>query len=52
MIELTTHEGIPDGAARADWEILVNEAYDVDLNEGAGHAGRSAVIDLIARKPA
>lgn len=38
--------------AFADWEILRLEDYEVDLDEGEGHSGRSAVIDLIARKPA
>lgn len=38
--------------AFADWEVLRLEEYEVDLDEGAGHSGRSAVIDLIARKPA
>lgn len=33
------------------WEILRLEAYEAELDEGAGHAGMSALIDLIARKP-
>lgn len=37
--------------AFAEWDILRLEAYEDDLDEGAGHAGRSALIDLIARKP-
>ena len=37
--------------AFAGWDILRLEAYEDDLDEGAGHAGRSALIDLIARKP-
>ena len=38
--------------AFADWEILVLCQYEDELAEGAGHKGRSAVIDLIARRPA
>lgn len=33
------------------WEILRLEEYEAELNEGPGHAGQSALIDLIARKP-
>lgn len=35
----------------AELEILDISSYDVELDEGAGHNGMSAVIDLIARKP-
>ncbi len=38
-------------AAFADWEILVLREYEDDLAEGVGHKGRSAVIDLVARRP-
>jgi len=38
-------------AAFGDWEILRLEAYERELDEGAGHSGRSALIDLIARRP-
>lgn len=38
--------------AVAGWEILRLESYEADLDEGPGHSGRSALIDLIARKPA
>lgn len=38
--------------AFAGWEILRLAAYEAELNEGPGHAGRSALIDLIARNPA
>jgi len=38
-------------AAFADWELLRIEAYERELDEGEGHRGRSAVIDLIARRP-
>ena len=38
-------------AAFADWELLRVEAYERELDEGEGHRGRSAVIDLIARRP-
>lgn len=33
------------------WEILSLEAYDAEIREGQGHAGMSALIDLVARKP-
>lgn len=33
------------------WEVLRLEAYEATLDEGPGHAGRSALIDLVARKP-
>lgn len=33
------------------WDILRLEAYETELDEGAGHAGLSALIDLVARKP-
>ena len=36
----------------AAWEILRLEAYEAELDEGAAHAGRSALIDLVARRPA
>ena len=38
--------------AFAGWDILECRAYERDIREGKGHAGRSALIDLIARKPA
>jgi SAM-dependent methyltransferase len=38
-------------AAFADWQIKRLQAYELELDEGAGHAGRSALIDLVARKP-
>lgn len=38
--------------AFGDWQIERLEAYDREIDEGAGHSGRSALIDLIARKPA
>ena len=37
--------------AFADLEIERIDAYDAELNEGPGHSGVSALIDLIARKP-
>lgn len=36
----------------ADFEILELREYEDDLTEGVGHEGRSAVIDLVARRPA
>ena len=35
----------------ADWEILTLHEHDDMLDEGSAHIGRSAVIDLVARKP-
>jgi SAM-dependent methyltransferase len=37
--------------AFADWELLRIEGYERELDEGQGHQGLSAVIDLIARRP-
>lgn len=39
-------------AAFSDFEIRALEAYDAELNEGSGHSGLSALIDLVARRPA
>ena len=39
-------------AAFEGWEILTCKSYEADIAEGKGHAGRSALIDFIARKPA
>ena len=41
-----------DGLRRAfsTWEIELLDAYDAEIEEGAGHSGKSALIDLIARK--
>jgi len=38
-------------AAFADFEIQHLEAHDSVVDEGAGHSGMSALIDLIARRP-
>jgi SAM-dependent methyltransferase len=35
----------------AGLEIISLESYDTELTEGTAHAGLSAVIDLVARKP-
>jgi cyclopropane fatty-acyl-phospholipid synthase-like methyltransferase len=37
--------------AFADLAIERLAAYDAVIEEGTGHAGRSALIDLVARKP-
>lgn len=37
--------------AFADFRIETLHAYEADVDEGSGHRGRSALIDLIARKP-
>lgn len=41
-----------DGLRRtfSSWEIELLESYDADIEEGSGHFGQSALIDLIARK--
>ncbi len=36
--------------AFADWEIVLLREHDDILEEGSAHAGRSALIDLVARK--
>jgi cyclopropane fatty-acyl-phospholipid synthase-like methyltransferase len=38
-------------AAFGDWEILECRAHERDIREGSGHHGRSALIDLVARRP-
>ena len=35
----------------ADFEVIELRAYEREVDEGEGHSGRSALIDLIARKP-
>jgi len=37
--------------AFADWELLRIEAYERELDEGEGHKGLSAIVDMIARRP-
>lgn len=37
--------------AFSSWELLRVEAYERELDEGEGHRGRSAIIDMIARRP-
>ncbi len=54
--------GPPDGAnmytpemladAFSDWTIDRLAAYERDVQEGRGHVGTSALIDLVARRPA
>lgn len=41
-----------DGLRRAfsTWEIELLDVYDAEIEEGTGHSGKSALIDLIARK--
>lgn len=39
-------------AAFVGWEVLVCRAHEREISEGRGHAGMSALIDFIARKPA
>ncbi len=36
--------------AFSTWEIELLDAYDAEIEEGTGHSGKSALIDLIARK--
>ena len=35
----------------ADWEIVLLREHEDLIEEGRGHSGRSALVDLIARKP-
>lgn len=35
----------------ADWEIVLLHEHEDTIEEGTAHAGRSALIDLVARKP-
>ncbi len=37
--------------AFAGLDIVHSADYDADIDEGTGHSGRSALVDLIARKP-
>jgi hypothetical protein len=37
--------------AFAELDIVVLRDYEADVQEGRGHAGRSALIGLVARKP-
>lgn len=37
--------------AFSDWEILTLREHDDEIQEGSAHVGRSALIDLVARKP-
>lgn len=41
-----------DGLRRSfsSWEIELLDSYDAEIEEGSGHSGMSALIDLIARK--
>lgn len=34
-----------------DWEIVLLHAHETEIEEGRAHAGKSALIDLVARKP-
>ena len=38
--------------AFGDWRILRLAAYEREVQEGRGHSGHSALIDLVAEKPA
>ena len=38
--------------AFAGFEIVRLESYDAEISEGVGHSGMSALIDLVARRPA
>lgn len=44
-----THGMLAD--AFGDWRIERLAAYEREVREGRGHSGRSALIDLIARRP-
>ncbi|HEX8741431.1 MAG TPA: class I SAM-dependent methyltransferase [Casimicrobiaceae bacterium] len=34
------------------WELVALESYDAEIREGRGHHGISALIDVVARRPA
>lgn len=36
----------------ADWDIRVLDEYDAEIHEGVAHGGMSALIDLVAIRPA
>lgn len=36
----------------AGWEILHLRDYDTELDEGTHHVGRSAIVEMVARRPA
>lgn len=36
----------------AGWDMVEVNAYDAEIAEGQGHRGMSALIDLVARRPA
>lgn len=38
-------------AAFAGWDMLRLADYDAEIDEGIGHSGRSALVDMVARKP-
>jgi 2-polyprenyl-3-methyl-5-hydroxy-6-metoxy-1,4-benzoquinol methylase len=38
--------------AFSDWEIVLLREHDDLIEEGTAHSGRSALIDLVARRPA
>jgi SAM-dependent methyltransferase len=46
---LYTEELLRD--AFGDFEIIELRSYDAEVDEGAGHSGMSALVDLVARKP-
>ncbi|MDG4648000.1 class I SAM-dependent methyltransferase [Roseibacterium sp. SDUM158017] len=37
--------------AFAGWEVLLSADYDAEIHEGAGHSGRSALVDFVAVRP-
>ena len=37
--------------AFGDWQIQRLASYEREVQEGRGHSGRSALIDLIVRRP-
>ncbi|HEY8596476.1 MAG TPA: class I SAM-dependent methyltransferase [Devosiaceae bacterium] len=38
-------------SAFSDFDILEIEEYEAVINEGRGHSGKSALVDMVARKP-
>lgn len=39
------------GNAFGDWRVLRLAAYEREVQQGRGHSGQSALIDLVAERP-
>ncbi len=49
---LYTSAMLKDAFAADEWELLELREYEDELSEGTAHRGRSALIDLVARRKA